>query len=466
MLIRTLAVAIMSMVYSVTSLAIPVSPSVKDVSGYFSIASQNAFHLFADSVNPNLVWYIPKVATIELHNSRPSLTVSSEQIVSGPFNGFDSVAFSGRFSTLNRNSRFSGLQSEAILRGFSLRPAEAIGANTRVMLAGFLLDNEGKLKVNCSEEVWTTPGGTIVVPVCKAKTQSGEWLPVDFLSDFESTLAQPGNIIQTLPFSGKTLPGWEIIINSILAAGTNWDGLIQLAIEWQLPTHLNGLDARYQVDWLQLANFLRPKVRVSGWRLSLPEVNALIEEVISERAGIKVTYLKDGSESENAFSLSQKARVEASIADRLRKYLFTLVSHPADLSVADKIHFLDAPRDVYLPPREEFEQKWGGETIDRFPVIQQQYEHSLQSNEFCQEPMLQSTCPIPLPPPVRHLPDERQAQYILKANYFWLIDNTTSDFKIYHTDIEQASATTLLNIDCIKGAIDQPLIFVNEPACM
>ncbi|MEI5637820.1 MULTISPECIES: hypothetical protein [unclassified Pseudoalteromonas] len=468
MLIRTLAIAIMSMVFSVTSLAIPISPSVKDVSGYFSIDSQNAFHLFADSDNSNLVWYIPKVASLDSAGGRPVFSVSSEQILSGPFNGLNSISFAGQFNSLTRNNRLSALRLEALLKGFNLQPVEAIAANTRIILAGFLLDNEGRLQVNCTEETWSNPSGTIVIPVCKAKSQTGEWLAVDFLSEFESTLAQPGNIGQKLPFSGKALPGWEYAINTLLESGTSWDGLIQFAIEWQLPTYSRKLDAKYRIDWLQLSDVLRPKIKRTGWRLSLTEVNEFIAHAIAERAGVKITYFKDRTQSQSAFSLTQKLRVESSIKNRLQKYLFTFVSHPSMLSTAARIELLNAPRKVFLPSRDELENKWGSEVTDRFPAIAQQYD---QSSPLCLHSVEGKVCHSPMPPillPPKDIepPTNHQGYYILKANYLWLINRTISDFTVYHTDIEQVSATTLLNIDCVEGAIDQPIIFVNELACM
>lgn len=459
-----------SIVFSNTVLSTPVNPQVKDIAGHFSVDIQTQFSLFADSRDRRLVWYIPKSATIKNNGGRPALNVTSDIITSGPFKDLTSINFAGTFTTMSSISGYTRLKFEASAKGFYVRPAIATSANTQVLLSGFMLDNNGDLNVECSEVTWDTPSGPVVIPVCKAQDSHGQWHEIDFVSQFNSTLAQHGSVIQSLPFSGTTLPGWEFYISSLLQTGSNWDGILQMAIDWELPTHTTVTDAKYAVNWRTLTNYIRSQIRAYRWRLTLPQVLNILKNAVRYRKGIYTSYNNNGQWSSVPASDFQKYWIENRIIHKLRRHLFVAIT-PRHLTYKEKMKIFDVPRDIYLPTQVEFNSKWGHEATRDFRSIEDRYtEMDARMKLICPEPrvggkVLPECNYEPTPRPIITPPIFNGAYYILKSNYFWLMQNVTSHFTLSHTDIEHVSATTLLGIDCIMGDIDMPLIYLNDPAC-
>ena len=60
--------------------ASPVNPLVVNMHSRYSVDVQGKFHLFADTVDSQLVWYVPKVGGIRNLNGAPSLSVNSSVI--------------------------------------------------------------------------------------------------------------------------------------------------------------------------------------------------------------------------------------------------------------------------------------------------------------------------------------------------------------------------------------------------
>lgn len=469
--------------------AVPLSPSVKDVAGSFSIDSQRGFYLFADSHSNSLVWFIPKLASIQKVNGSPTFSVNEKWISEGPFNGLQATTFAGAFSTIVDNNQLAQLKVEALMKGYTLKPAQVTGANTRVLLAGFLLDNQGQLNVECTEETWNSAWGPVVIPICKAQTPTGEWVPVDFASDFNSSLASTGTVDQTLPFSGETLPGWDYVINDLLNYGSSWDGLIQMSIEWQLPTYNTQVDAKYDVNWRALANYVRSKARYSyRWRMTLSQVNLILKEAIKQGTGISIRYYtQSGASQATEYSEVQKLRVQSQIVKRLRNILFTPISRHI-LPIEDRLRVLEVPNEIHFPPRFELDRRWGGEEVTRNATrLESRYGQIIPEVLPCPDPRLvpnntlchelppctesrlmpdNTLCrELPRPLPIITPPDYHREYYVLKSHYFWLLHNVVSSFTLHNTDIEQVSATTLLGIDCIEGRIGETLRFSRDSAC-
>lgn len=451
------------------TLGVPLSPSVKDIASRFSVDNQRAFYLFADSHSQKIVWYIPKIASIQKSGGLPNFNVDTKLFTEGPFNGMESVAFNGAFSTIIENQRLTQLNVEASTKGYILRPANVIGAHTRVMLAGFMLDNQSELNVQCVEENYNSPWGAVVIPICRAQTLEGTWLPIDFISEFNSTLASAGSIDQTLPFSGETLPGWEYTINDLLQSGSSWDGLIQMAIEWDLPTYRTQQDARYDINWRALINYVRTNAKNNyRWRLSLSQVNSILTQAVDERRGISIRYYSSaGSSQSSAYSELQKKRVTSRIVHKLRKLLFTTIGR-RNLPFYERVKVLDVPKDIYLPPRIELEQRWGSNVIAQADQLESRYDRLRASAVACEGPILmfqRNPCYEEIPEPIITPPIYHREYYVLKSHYRMLIRNSISSYNLYNTDIEQVSATTLLGIDCIHGSIGENLHFVNDSSC-
>jgi hypothetical protein len=462
------AIALLIMVHN--AWAVPLSPSVKDITSRFTVDTQRAFYLFADSHESNLIWYIPKTANIQAVDGLPQFSVNETLLTEGPFNGLPAVSFTGAFSTIYANPQLGALRLEASIKGLTLQPAQVIGAHTRVLLSGFQLDNQEQLRVECKEESWGSSAQQIVIPVCRALTLSGEWVIVDFVSAFNSSLATAGTIEQTLPFSGETLPGWEYIINDLLSTASSWDALMQMSIEWQLPTYNGQIDAQYSVNWRKLVDFIRLKIKHSdAWQLTWPQVDTLLHEAVKQAAGINIRYYAaTGTSQTTPIDFLQSQRVKSQIIKRLRNTLFVPLSHEF-LSHEEKLNVLEVPADIYLPAKLSLEQRWGSNIVTNSEQLEGLYEemHSA-STSACSSPEIfsfNSGCVDQMPQPIRVSPIHHREYYVLKPHYAWILGNRVHSFTLYHSDIEQISATTLLGIDCIEGAIGAPLKYANVPGC-
>ncbi|ATC93711.1 hypothetical protein [Pseudoalteromonas tunicata] len=463
--------------------ATPVSPEVDNIASRFSVDMQSEFHLFSDSINRRLVWYIPKVGGIRKIGSRPAFTVSSSTIETGPFSGESAVSFQGKFNALSRTPNITRLSTEAASKGYYIKPAEVSAADTRFLLAGFQLDNNGILRTTCNIETWQSPNGSIQIPVCKALDDQGNWQEVDFLSSFLASLPIEGNVEQDIPFSGQTLPGWHMSISDLLVTGSSWDAEIQLLTDWKLKTNTQLKDARINIRWRELVRYMISKmIENRYWSITKGHLDNILAQAISSRNGMSVLYYhSNGSTSQSPEDLSQKTRIKNNLLHLLRKELFIPVFSPRNV-LSDLVKRPD-PINPYLPyttpTLEEVERKWSKNSYKVYEkIIQPAYSVSINKNSAyypppqcpytssadstiayqCHEPdpcsySIQGACQPP-PPPVW------EARYILKSNYWRLLSSPSSNFNIYLNGIEILNASTYMTIDCIEGDVDVPLRYI------
>ena|GEM_PF-6149039 len=524
--------------------ATPVSPLVVNMTSQFSVDVQRRFHLYADSHDSQLVWYVPKIGGIRNVAGVPSLQVVSSLIDGGPFAGMQALKIAGEFSTAGLAGDLSLLQQEASRLGLRIQAAAATAANTQIMLGGFAVDSSGQMEASCSTYNLTTPTGVVEVPICQAKNAQGVWQDIDFMGAFQATLPAGGrSVSQQIPFTGFTLPGWEGVFNELLRYGSSWDGQIQLVTDWTLQTQLTLKDAEYQIDWRPLYQFLVAQARSRGWRLSAAQVTEILGQAIIQRKGISISYVMDNQSLAAAPKNDvQHQRVINSIIHQLRKQLFTPVRR-LRLSIRE-LASLNDPINPLLPfvapTYAELQRKWGTEVervVRRVPyyrnrgryqdyasqapdplelspqlsemshgspnlggagfigqavtplwrecqqqpylVAQQQAMHTAESLMIdagvlapnymgCESPWPPEPPepPVPVePPPPPPPPPPQELMYVLKSNYLFLRHNSSTRQSVFVQDIEQTNVSTLMTVDCVSGAIDQPLVFAPDAAC-
>lgn len=525
--------------------ATPVSPLVVNMTSQFSVDVQRRFHLFADSHDSQLVWYVPKIGGIRNVAGAPALQVISSLIDGGPFSGMQALKIAGEFSTAGLAGDITLLQQDAARLGLRIQAAAATAANTQIMLGGFAVDSSGQMEASCSTYNLTTPTGVVEVPICQAKNAQGVWQDIDFMGAFQATLPVGGSSVsQQIPFSGFTLPGWEGVFNELLRYGSSWDGQIQLVTDWTLQTQLTLKDAEYQVDWRPLYQFLVAQARSRGWRLSAAQVTEILGQAIIQRKGISISYVMDNQSLAAAPKHDvQHQRVINSIIHQLRKQLFTPVRR-LRLSIRDLASLNDPINPLMpfvAPTYAELQRKWGSgveRVVRRVPYYRDRdryYDVDTQAPDrlddsvlplqsdvaitahtdgastwqplryYCQElpyamrfepqtstaPLAQAVesvtadmlrpnyidCEPPLPPeppepieppppsPPPPPPPPQELMYVLKSNYLFLRHNSSTRQSVFVQDIEQTHVSTLMTVDCVSGAIDQPLVFAPDAAC-
>lgn len=487
--IKTLIVCLLLLIHT-SVLSTPVTPEVDNIASRFSVDMQTDFHLFADSINRKLVWYIPKVGGIKKVNGKPSFSVSSSIIDQGPFKGETAVDFDGIFYALSRTSSISKLSSEAASKGLYIKPAQVSEAETRVLLSGFQLDNEGFLKTTCKIETWETPNGPIQIPVCKALDDKGVWQEVDFLSSFSADLPLGGDINQDISFNGKTLPGWEGAISDLLVTGSSWDAQIQLLTDWKLKTNTRIKDARINIDWRTLVRYvISQMVHYRYWSITKSKLDNILKTAINFKKGISISYYQaNGSITEIASSSNQQDRVRNNLIHTLRKKLFIPIFSPR-APIRTLVKQPD-PINPYLPyttpTYQDVQRKWTSSAAKVYSRVSES-SHSLKMNQsstyypprYCPytsslDTMAAYQCYEPEPcnyyeaarasraPCYPPKPPVWEPRYILKSNYWRLLSFPYSSFNIYLNGIEIMNASTYMTVDCIKGDINIPLEYTSN----
>ncbi|MBE0365403.1 hypothetical protein PULV_a2190 [Pseudoalteromonas ulvae UL12] len=481
--LQLICAIVLCLIVSNQSSATPVSPEVDNIASRFSVDIQREFHLFSDSLNRRTVWYIPKVGGIKRVGNSPAFSVFATTIETGPFSGESAVNFEGKFNALSRTSLIARLNAEASSKGLLIKPAEISAADTRVLLAGFQLDNDGQLKTTCDIEIWQSPNGPIQIPVCKALDDQGNWQEVDFLSSFLAMLPIAGSINQDIPFKGQTLPGWDMAISDLLVTGSSWDAEIQLLTDWKLKTNTQLRDARVTVKWRDLVKYMITKmIENRYWSITKSKLDRILTQAINNRSGISVLYFhSNGLTSQSPQDASQKNRIKNNLLHVLRKELFIPVFSPRNVltNLVSKPDPINPHLPYTTPSFEEVERKWrknSDHVYERvvqpvysinvnkasayYPPPQCPYTSAVNSTRAYQchdpEPCLYSARGECYPPP----PPIWEARYILKSNYWRLLSKPSSSFNVYLNGIEMLNASTYMTIDCIEGDIDVPLRYV------
>lgn len=417
------------------ALAVPVGIETKNVYTRFSVDMQKVFHLFGDSFDDTQVWYVPKLGNIQVAGNRPNFNVSGFRYGEGLFYQQQGVAISGRFFTGGVAGDVARLAAEAESLGLRISPAVASRAQTRFLLTGFELGNDGRLRTECEVQIWQGPSGPVEVPVCRALNLQGEWQALDFLYAFEADVPQGGEVVaQSMPFYGVTMPGWYDTIDYLLQTGSSWDAQIQAVTQWSLLTLNEVPQARVTLDWRRFMTTLLPKVEAMRWQLLPGDMQGVLMEVINQdESGVVILYRHpDGRYSEIPADLSQPFVVLNALVERLSKELFVAV-RGGYLSRDDLLK----SRDPYTLP-----------------------DNSLIVRAPCAPDFPQAcTQPPVLPPILSHL------YYVLRANYYRLLQRPVETWEIASNVVDLVHASTYMSIDCMFGSIGSAIWLNPTAAC-
>ena len=243
-------------------LGAPMSPSEKNVSGFFSGAVQDSFKLLADSDDPTLVYYVPAQGGIAVDAASsakplPQFGISSYTPSFGFFGGETLVRLGGSFSTTSYLGALNQLESEAKSKGLSVAPAPAATATTKFLLGAYEVSG-GRLDISCTKEDYklTKPDGSekvSKVPKCKAKadpTDSEYSLDLNIMYKF-ATLPAVGNSVvsQRIPFQAITLPDTETLFRSKMETGGQWAEIMTAKIDWEVTAQRKTRQARFHINW-------------------------------------------------------------------------------------------------------------------------------------------------------------------------------------------------------------------------
>ncbi|WP_018692163.1 hypothetical protein [Algicola sagamiensis] len=518
------------------SSANPVSPQVRNVMGLFSVDRQRQFHLFADSNQDNLIWYIPKMGGIRPVQGRPQFGVDHYTLTDGPMNGMNSLSFSGEFSTAGIAGHISALNQEAQQKGFIIRPAKATSADSQFLLSGFKVGNDGLLSANCELESWTGPRGNMDIPICRAVDSDGQWRELDFFMNFHAMTPSGGAVNQIIPFTAKTMPGWDDVVQNLLDTASNWDAQIQVITDWTLQTNTTLKDARVTIYWPDVLSYLISRVRNTRWQVRSSLIDSLLNDAINGRKGLAILYFQSNGElSQLPQSTRQKNRVQFELIQNLRKALFVPIK-PRPMPIRDMVQRADPINPVvpYVPlDPDTLRRKWGRDAgrIDRLlpnddrmrhverPTPELPMDITLPINGLltiskalierdipCMRPYdgvgtmavdcvppfnpcddrlmamdeaarrcdclmrtddnaLEVRAPIFCDPePPRPIPSD--LYFLLKANYWRMLNSPLEIMHITLRGVEQVNASTYMSIDCVRGSIGGQLSFdLSSPAC-
>lgn len=314
--------------------AAPMDPSEVDISGRFSVDVQRAFHLYADSDNSSLVWYVAKQGTIALSGAgngrapRPRFSVYAKRPWSGVLAGEELVYFGGAFDTTGIRGDLLKLEAEARGQGLRISPAPASKATTKFLATGFEIGNDGRVDTDCTFEEWTGPGGfTVLVPKCEALNGNGEYQATDFMYQFRAVTPRgESTASQYIPFQGTSMPEWTFTIEDMMYNGDNWDANLQAVTEWELTTERKTRIARVNIDWKRTFEQASTFAAIHNWACVDIEVGTFFRRLVDNpdgNSGITVEYLQeDGSYSDTPSNNNQFNQAVDALVKEVRDELF------------------------------------------------------------------------------------------------------------------------------------------------
>ncbi len=328
----TITMAVAASLFSSMSISAPLDPSEKDIQGLFSVDTQQAYTLYADSIDSNLVWYVPKVGQIALSGAdtespKPRFSVYARAPWTGFFAGQDLVHFGGAFNTSGDRGTLLRLESEAHAKGLRVSPAQASKVTTKFMLTDLVINNDSRIDTECEFEEWTGPNGTVNIPICKALNNQGEWVNTDFLSKFRAATPRGNSSVSTyIPFQATSMPQWDFVVQEWMETGSNWDANVQAVVEWDLTTVKKVRVARINIDWSRTFEQASTFFAIHNNACLEVEVGTFFKRLLDNQngeSGITVEYLQeDGTYANEPTSEEQFIQTVEAVRKEMRDELF------------------------------------------------------------------------------------------------------------------------------------------------
>lgn len=240
--------------------AAPIDPSLKNVEAEFPADILHKFYLYGDTVDANLVWFVPKFGSIARDNTgfnQPEFDIGSAYSEHpNYFPGEELVWFSGAFDTRGFENDIEHLSQVASQKGYRILAAQPKAAETYFVVDGVDVQS---LDLDCSESISTSYGD---FPICYVFDQQGQKHPAEFVAKLESTLPE-NTMSDYVGFRGITVPYWKDTLKDLMGyglaindpfVGQNWDDKIQVVTVWELDTHYNRPRARININWPDLVH--------------------------------------------------------------------------------------------------------------------------------------------------------------------------------------------------------------------
>lgn len=338
---RVTLISLSALLASQASVAIPLDPTENNVAQYFSVDMQDKYYLYADSIDTNLVWYIPKTGFVSSKgrgdriapNFNASESIPSFGIWSVLLPGEPQLRLGGTLNTTGDIESLRILQEEAkgVLGGSRVAPAVAMKAKSTLLAEGAGFNALNRVKVDCGMEIiedfFDRDGNPVEIFSCSTTATDGTKVRTSTLERaiFKSP---PGrtSVSARIPFQIVTLPSYDTssIIMDIIYNGTgSLDNYFQLVIDWELDTGRETRVAKIEVDWNQTFEQARTFSAVHLNSCLEVEVQTFFKKLVQEGKGVVVEYLwPDGSYRLEAPSDAEFIKVVEGVTKDMQDELF------------------------------------------------------------------------------------------------------------------------------------------------
>ncbi|WP_163832549.1 hypothetical protein [Spartinivicinus ruber] len=392
----------------------------------FSAEIINQFHLITDPNDNRQLFYISRYGGVERIAPTPATNVSNRNPstneilpnfyavtlygLAQPFTDKEMVGFGGTFSTIENHTLVKQLKTEAKQLGYtSVQPAKHQFAQLNFIATAFDVTN-GQLALECKIEkipVEHSSESHVTMPLCKIKgTDQVYDININLLYSLETQLHERGSTSTKIPFDAITLPGWKPHLQDLLNKGNTWNHLLTGVVDWTISDKpLNII--KLNVDWIKLYNFTFRELK-SGMNplLSREDVRTKMEELLKcndiSQCGIQFAgSLSPGKVRELGETLS--------LQDTLSTTLFTethLTLRRRDPSAASPLNLAN--------------------NIDNT--------------------------------------DEVKTNFIPKVNFYQVLQLQNAKLEMLAPNNNIKQYRTVLDINCIKGAIDGDISLTNNHA--
>ncbi len=321
--------------------AVPVDPSDVNVEKDFSVDMQAQFHLYADSDDSKLVWYVPKQGIIGLlnpahPNPRPRFSAYTSVPFTGLFAGQTLTYIGGAFSTTGIQKHLKMLEQEAISQGKRIAPAQAAKAETRFLLTGAEVGNDGRMDVDCTTEEYTNnqTGQTIRIPKCFVKTRDGEKVQTELFYKFRSFTPQANSSVsQYIPFQAVSFPGVDATLMQLMQPGfaSNLDAVVQAQTAWDLTMEKRINVARITISWPKLIDHAAGYSKEKSNSMNQQEVGQYFQQVVQQQnqqqTGVQVQYInpETGQLQQEPVDQNHQQQVQDAVQQTLQSQVFAQV---------------------------------------------------------------------------------------------------------------------------------------------
>ncbi|WP_044890974.1 hypothetical protein [Myxococcus hansupus] len=394
------------------AVAAPMHPTAVAPPGSYSAQVLNDFALLADSDNPNLVYFVPKLGNLAVQSPQspapiPRFQINSYYPPSGVLQGMELTNLGGTLSPTADLAALQRLQTEAARQGLQIAPAPVKSARTTFNL--FAQQSlTGRVDTQCEVEefIITFPNGNQVtqrVPKCRVRDLEGNFVDSNVVYKFTSNPAPANSTAnQNVSFQAMLLPDWTQSLKDTMLFGDNFDASLSATTEWLISANTLTRQARLTINWQSLFEQASAYTAFHLNSCVEIEISAFFERIATCQGGttpcgIFIEYRQtNGTWTDRAPSDANFNAIVEALKDSLQEELFT------------KIQAVNGPV---------------------------------------------STQPA--------------AIFTLRANYEKIVTTRNEVMSIaYNQGPAPFNANTTLNIDCVTGGFGYPVVYdMNNPAC-